>query len=106
MGVGYDLFIEPEVHEFRKSLPGNVRQRIRRVLDSLVVEPRPANGRRLTLTEDEIPSGVEIWRVRLDRWRIVYAVNDADRWVHVLGIYRRPPYDYGDLPELIERLAP
>ncbi len=103
MGVSYDLFIEPEVHELRKALPGNVRQRLRRVLDGLIVAPRPANGRRLVLAEDETPAGVEIWRVRLDRWRIVYAVNDADRWVHVLGIYRRPPHDYGDLPDLIER---
>jgi mRNA interferase RelE/StbE len=106
MGVNYDLFIEPEVHELRRALPGNVRQRIRRVLDDLAVEPRPATGRRLALMEDEVPSGVEIWRVRLDRWRIVYAVNDADRWVHILGIYRRPPYDYGNLPNLIGRLAP
>jgi hypothetical protein len=47
---------------------------------------------------------VQIRRIRLDRWRIVYAVSDAERWVWVLGIYRRPPYNYEDLADLANRL--
>jgi mRNA-degrading endonuclease RelE of RelBE toxin-antitoxin system len=45
-------------------------------------------------------------RVRLDQWRVIYAVHDQAHWVWVLGIYRRPPYDYSDLAELAARLPP
>jgi len=31
-------------------------------------------------------------------------VNDVENWVWVLGIYRRPPYNYEDLPDLLGRL--
>lgn len=40
-------------------------------------------------------------RLRLDNWRIVYAVIETDvQVVAVVAVRRRPPYDYGDLPEL------
>jgi hypothetical protein len=39
-----------------------------------------------------------------ERWRIIYAVSDAERWVWVLGIRHLPPYDYEDLSELVGRL--
>jgi len=54
---------------------------------------------------DELPGDIEIRRIRLERWRIVYAVSDAEQWVRVLGIYRRPPYNYGDLAALTQRLS-
>jgi mRNA interferase RelE/StbE len=101
----YDLFLEPEVHAARQELPGNVRQRVRRAIESLADDPRPHDSRALNLVDLDLPSGVEIWRVRLERWRIVYAVNDSEQWIWVLGLYRRPPYDYADLPELTRRLT-
>jgi mRNA-degrading endonuclease RelE of RelBE toxin-antitoxin system len=48
---------------------------------------------------------VEIRRSRLENWRIVYAVNDDEKWVWVLTIQQRPPYDYDDLAKLAARLA-
>jgi mRNA interferase RelE/StbE len=48
---------------------------------------------------------VEIHRLRMEGWRLIYAVNDTESWVRVMGIYRRPPYDYGDLPDLLENLT-
>ena len=106
MGLTYTVYLEPEVHDLRRTLPGNVQQRIRRVFDSLEQTPRPPDSRPLALAADVLPEGIEIHRIRLERWRIVYAVNDAERWVRVLGIYRRPPYDYGDLAELAARVSP
>jgi mRNA interferase RelE/StbE len=44
----------------------------------------------------------ELRRLRIDRWRVVYAVTNEDHMVDVLTIQKRPPYDYGDLSELIE----
>jgi mRNA-degrading endonuclease RelE of RelBE toxin-antitoxin system len=104
MGMTYDIVLEPEVHVFRHTLPCHIRRRIRRLIDDLSANPRPQTSRALDTTTFDLPPDVEIRRVRLERWRVVYAVNDADGWVWVLGIRQRPPYDYGDLPELARKI--
>jgi mRNA interferase RelE/StbE len=43
-------------------------------------------------------------RLRIERWRIVYAITEAGRYVDVLAIRKRPPYDYGDLERLLADL--
>ncbi|MDW8389037.1 MAG: hypothetical protein RMK84_02835 [Oscillochloridaceae bacterium] len=40
-------------------------------------------------------------RIRLERWRIVYAITEADQAIDVLTVRKRPPYDYGDLEQLL-----
>lgn len=102
--MGLELLIEQEVHAQRESLPGNVRQRIRRAIASLATNPYPHNCRQVEITGIELPLGVEIWRIRMEHWRIVYAINETERWVWVLGLYRRPPYDYSDLPDIVQKL--
>jgi hypothetical protein len=42
----------------------------------------------------------EIRRLRLGKWRIIYAIIE-DKPV-VLGVRRRPPYDYGDIQSLLK----
>jgi len=37
----------------------------------------------------------------MDRWRLIYAISEADRIVDVLAVRKRPPYDYGDLATLL-----
>ena len=98
--MSYDLYLEPEVHAARRALPGNLRQRVRRVIDDLGVTPRPAESRLLDTAGIDLPASIELRRIRIERWRIIYAVSDIDRWVWLLAIRRRPPYDYEDLPEL------
>jgi len=44
---------------------------------------------------------LEVRRLRLDDWRIIYTVNEELRQVQVLTIRRRPPYDYSDLEALL-----
>jgi hypothetical protein len=51
-----------------------------------------------------LPEAIELRRIRLRKWRIIYAIHDAERWIWVLGVRRRPPYDYQDLPVFVERL--
>jgi len=46
----------------------------------------------------------ELWRLRLDSWRILYAIAEADMVVGVVAVRKRPPYDYGDLERLIKNL--
>ncbi len=45
---------------------------------------------------------VEVRRLRMDRWRIIYAVDERNKIIDVLAVRKRPPYDYGDLAELLE----
>ena len=98
------LLLEPEVHADRKRLPGNVRQRLRRAIVNLASEARPPNSRSLDVTDLNVPPRVELRRIRMRNWRIVYAVNDAEGWVWVLAIRRRPPYDYQDLAVMLEEI--
>lgn len=100
----YDLLVEPEAHAARTHLPGHIRQRVRRAIADLAATPRPADSRDLDVSGFDIPSDIELRRLRMDPWRIVYAVNDEDGWVWVLAIHRRPPYNYEDLAELTGRL--
>jgi mRNA-degrading endonuclease RelE of RelBE toxin-antitoxin system len=100
----YHVWIEPEVHAAREALPGNVRQRIKRLLGSFGSEPRPSSSQALDVSGIDIPVDIEIRRFRLEKWRILYAVNESAGWVWVLRIRKRPPYDYEDLQELASRL--
>ena len=102
--ITYRLWIEPEVHSAREQLPGNVRQRVKQILNGLRANPRSSSSKRLDVSDLDIPKALEIRRVRLEHWRVLYAVNDQDGWVWVLGIYRRPPYQYEDLQELVSKL--
>ena len=100
----YRLWIEPKVHATREALPGNIRRRIKLLLDDLSIQPRPPISKALDVSELDVPHGIEIRRVRLEHWRVLYAINEQERWVWVLGVYRRPPYQYEDLQELISKL--
>ncbi len=97
-----DLWLEPSVHQARSRLPGVVRQRIKRAISSLADEPRPHISRALDVTGLDVPPGVEFRRLRLKQWRVIYALHEEESWIWVLGIRRRPPYDYQDLADLAE----
>lgn len=100
----YRLWLEAEVHQSRDLLPGNIRQRIKRLMDSLSSDPKPSRSRALDAEDLGLPAEIEIRRVRMENWRIIYAVNDSEQWVWILAIRQRPPYDYDDLAELAVRL--
>jgi mRNA interferase RelE/StbE len=104
LGVKYQVFLEREAHRSRTRLPGNVRQRVRRIIDELAAEPRPVESTALDLAGMDLPAGVEVRRFRVECWRLVYAVNDNAQWVWVLAVRRRPPYDYADLADLVTRI--
>lgn len=104
----YTIYVTPQAWSELKDLPGHLRQRIRGIIDAFATNPRPPDSKSLRPPRsfeagetggDE--SAVELWRLRIDRWRIVYTISDADQTVDVLAIRRRPPYDYGDLDALV-----
>jgi mRNA interferase RelE/StbE len=94
----YTVYLTPAALREIRNLPGNMRQRVKRTIDALADDPRPAHGKALNLSED---FGHEVWRIRLDKWRVVYAVTEADEAIDVLAVRKRPPYDYGDLRSLL-----
>lgn len=104
---GYRLWLRPAVHRDRRRLPGNVRQRIKRLLDDLQREPRPPESRVLELP-DSIPRRIleawEVRRARVEDWRVVYAIAEGEEQVAILLVARRPPYRYEDIQELLEEL--
>jgi mRNA interferase RelE/StbE len=104
----YRLLVEPAVHAQRRALPGNVRQRIKQAITALADDPRPHDSRGLDISplrdQVNVPAGIEVRRLRLEHWRVVYIVDEEWQTVTVLAIRRRPPYDYQDLGELIARL--
>ncbi|HYT91297.1 MAG TPA: type II toxin-antitoxin system RelE/ParE family toxin [Gemmataceae bacterium] len=92
------VYVTPTTWKEIKELPGKVRQRIRKAVEGLAENPRPAKSKARTVPDLQ----AEIRRLRIDRWRIVYAITEADGIVDVLAVRKRPPYDYGDLAALLE----
>jgi mRNA-degrading endonuclease RelE of RelBE toxin-antitoxin system len=99
----YSVRVQPEAKKEVRNLPGNMRQRVWRALRALEQEPRPRNSQALDTKKAnlKLDAGVELRRIRIESWRIVYAVEDDWEHVIVMTILKRPPYDYGDLPELL-----
>ena len=83
-----------------KNLPGNMRQRVRKAIDALADDPRPPKSKALDVAD--VPA--EVRRLRIERWRIVYAVSDDELLVDVLAVRKRPPYNYEDLASLLKDL--
>jgi len=94
----YKVYVIPAAWKEIKELPGRVRQRVRKAIEAFAEDPRPAKSKAIEV-QGLIP---EVRRLRLERWRIVYAITDADALVDVLAIRKRPPYDYGDLEALLK----
>jgi mRNA interferase RelE/StbE len=94
----YTVYVTPAAWKEIKSLPGRIRQRVRRAVDTLADDPRPAKSKALAV--DGL--SCEIRRLRLDAWRVLYAITEADQLVDVLAVRKRPPYDYGDLESLLK----
>lgn len=96
----YTVYVTPSAWKEIKNLPGHIRQRVRQAVGALPDNPRPAKSKALAVPG--LPC--ELRRLRLDRWRVVYAITEADRLVDVLAVRKRPPYDYGDLSTLLKDL--
>ena len=97
----YPLFVTPAAWKEIKGLPGQVRQRVRKAVAALAAHPRPPKSKALTIPGFE----AEVRRLRLDRWRILYAITEADDVIDGLAVRKRPPYDYGDLEKHCSRTS-
>lgn len=96
----YTVYVTPEAFREIKELPGNIRQRVRQAIRDLAENPHPPGSKILNVPNFE----QELYRLRLDNWRIVYAITEVDNAIDVFAVRKRPPYDYGDLEALLEDL--
>lgn len=97
----YTVYVTPTALKEIKDLPGHMRQRVKRAIDELDDNPHPAGSKRLEIPET-IP--VEVWRIRLEKWRIVYMITEIEKIIDVVAVRRRPPYDYGDVETLLNEI--
>jgi mRNA interferase RelE/StbE len=63
---------EREIH----ALPKSVQRRVERMIDSLIINPRPRGTIKLKGREG-------IYRIRVGDYRIIYTINDKKRLVDV-----------------------
>lgn len=81
----YRLRLPRSVRQEIERLPGDIRQRVKRTLAGLCIEPRPANASELT---DEL---ARLWRVKLEEYRIIYSIDDDIVAVEIVRVAKRTP---------------
>ena len=103
--ASFRVELTDEARKELRNAPGHLRARILQVLHTLEQDQKPAGSRQLDVTQLKPPlsAGLSLWRIRLDVWRVIYVVDTEDEIVSVLGIRRRPPYQYEDLESLVQR---
>lgn len=81
----YEVRLQPAaIREYRR-VQGSLRDRLRSAIDALAVNPRPPEVVKLAGRDD--------YRVRVGDYRIVYAIDDAERLILVARIaHRREVY--------------
>jgi mRNA interferase RelE/StbE len=95
----YQIWLKDEVKVEIRRLPGNMRQRIQRAIQGLSNEPRPYDS---IAMKSPTETNLELRRPRLDRWRVIYIVDDPWSEIGILAVRKRPPYNYEDLSDLLE----
>jgi len=95
------LWIEPLALKELKQLPGASRAKVRRAINALPKNFRPAKSIQLTFPAEVTRSDIEPRRLSLGKWRVIYVIDEPWQTIGVLAIRKRPPYDYDDLAELL-----
>ncbi len=81
----YRLYIFPRARKVLEKLPADIYERIRDDIRSLSVGPRPFGCKKLT--------GRDGWRIRVNKYRIIYEIDDEKKVITVLDIgHRREIY--------------
>jgi mRNA interferase RelE/StbE len=78
----YRVFFTRSARKELENLPRTAADRIVSLSARLAAEPRPPGARKLR-------GGADLWRVRVGDYRVVYAINDADRIVDVRVVRHR-----------------
>lgn len=97
----YNIYVLPEALDEIKDLPAHIRSQVRRAIGALADTPRPPSSKQLSYPQ----AARELRRIRIDRWRIIYAITEEEAALDIVAVRKRPPYDYGDLAELLASIA-
>jgi len=90
--VQYRLDYSEEAKRALRTAPGNYRQRFRRAIEGLASNPRPDNAEEL-----REPG---YYKIKFDRWRLIYYVGDAAGVVRILRVkIKTGPETYEGLDE-------
>ncbi|MBA3533177.1 MAG: type II toxin-antitoxin system RelE/ParE family toxin [Ardenticatenales bacterium] len=89
--MSYQINYTREAIDELRALPARFRNRARSLIEGLVANPRPATAKEL----DDHP---DYYRIRLEKWRIVYLVEDDVLVVSIIGIPEKTgPETYEEL---------
>jgi mRNA interferase RelE/StbE len=80
--VSYEVEIAPAAKRQIKKLPRDVQQKLVAKLEELVFEPRPDGVKKLEGSEN-------LYRVRLEKYRIIYEIQDSLLLVTVVKVKHR-----------------
>lgn len=79
--VEYKLLFKESVYKDLKVLSSSDLKRILSKIEEIAQNPRPAVSQKL--------SGLELFRVRQGKYRIVYSIQDRELVVHVIRVGHR-----------------
>jgi mRNA interferase RelE/StbE len=89
--VSFRISYTEEARRALHSMPGNYRQRARRLVENLANHPYPPGAKELR----DLPGR---FRLRLNGWRVIYKVDQETNSLLVLAIRRKiGPEAYQDL---------
>jgi len=74
----YQVIVETSAERDFKKLPHDTAQRVDAKMQSLAADPRHPGCLRL--------AGVDLWRIRVGRIRVLYEIDDASKTVHITNI--------------------
>jgi mRNA interferase RelE/StbE len=80
--VTYEVVFRDEARQAFQRLDKAIQKRVRRVVDRLAADPRPAQATQLV-------GDPRTWRVRSGAWRILYEIHDDQLVVLVLDFEHR-----------------
>jgi mRNA interferase RelE/StbE len=87
----YQLEIPVRVRRQIDRLPGRYRQRVKEIIEQLVIDPRPSKAKLLREKE-------EIYRIAFDQYRIVYSIEDEILVIVVVKVgHKQGPEFYADV---------
>ena len=87
--MAYKLEVFHKAQKEVSTFPRSIQVKVSEAIDRLKEDPRPAGYRKLI--------GTELFRVRVGRYRIVYAIDDTARLVIVLKVTHRNEDNYNRL---------
>ena len=89
--MSYQVEYSKEARLDLRGMPARFRNRVRTLIDALSNNPRPTKSKELR----DLPG---LYRLRLEQWRIIYSVDDAEAQVLIIRIKRKTgPETYKDL---------